>query len=141
MWDYAALARGRSQVLLLPPHHMGNTLNQVTLQGTVGAPKMTFHPDGLGPLFASADLELDRSPSTSITVAGLGSEAGVIGTMKRGEILRVEGALTLDRQSGEFYVFCHTAARFTDQGGSLSAKPPTLAELSSLGAQLVDAAT
>lgn len=118
---------------------MGHTLNQVTLQGTVGPPKITFHPDG--PLFASADLELSDQPATSITVAGLGSDAGVIGTMKRGEILRVEGELAFDRERGEFYVFCHTAARLEVRGWTLSAKPPTLEELSKLGAQLVDSAT
>ncbi|MEO6324605.1 MAG: hypothetical protein ABIT01_06285 [Thermoanaerobaculia bacterium] len=113
---------------------MDHSLNQVSLQGRVGAPIVRLTRDG--PVFASVPVAISDVPRTEITVTGLGLEAAGIACLKRGDLLRVEGSLALDPETGEYYVHASAVAKLVVRGFSVQAVSPSVDELDRLAALL-----
>lgn len=109
---------------------MEHTRNEVTVQGRTGSPVVRLSRDG--PVFASVDVEIEDLPRTTITVAGIGVDAAVIGALRPGELLRAEGVLRLDPESREFFVFAAKAVRIVQRGGELVALATPLSALDRL---------
>ena len=109
---------------------MEHTLNRVTVQGRTGSPVVRLSRDG--PVFASVDVEIEDLPHTNITVAAIGYDAAAIAALKPGEMLRAEGILRLDPESGDFFVFASRATRMAARGPEVVAIPTATSELARL---------
>jgi len=117
---------------------MEQTLNRVTVQGRAGVPMVRLSRDG--PVFASAEVEIEALPKTTITVTGIGQEAAAIAALSPGDVLRAEGPLVINPELGEFYVFADKAARMVPRGRDLVAAPPSRRDLDRLASLLTSAA-
>lgn len=113
---------------------MHHTLNQVCLQGQAGAPTVRLTRDG--PVFASVPLTISDVPRTEITVTGLGLEAAGIACLRRGDLLRAEGQLALDAETGEFYVQANAVSKLVVRGSDVQTVGPSVDELDRLAALL-----
>ncbi len=118
---------------------MPHTLNRVTVQGACGTPVVRLTRDG--PVFASADVEIEDLPKTRITVAALGLDAAAIASVVPGDVLKAEGILRRDPASGEFFVFAEHASRMVRRGFDLVAEPTSLQDLDRLASALTPAPT
>ena len=89
-----------------------------------------------GPVFASVPLTISDVPRTEITITGLGLEAAGIACLRRGDLLRAEGQLALDPETGEFYVQASAVAKLVVRGSGVQAVGPSVDELDRLAALL-----
>ncbi len=117
---------------------MEQTYNRVVVQGRAGAPTVRLSRDG--PVFASAEVEIEALPKTTVTVAAIGQEAAAIAALSPGDVLRAEGPLVVNPELGEFYVFADKAARMVRRGHDLVAAPPSKQDLERLASLLSSAA-
>ncbi|MEO6325061.1 MAG: hypothetical protein ABIT01_06705 [Thermoanaerobaculia bacterium] len=111
---------------------MSHTLNRVTVQGRAGPPFVHLQRDG--PVSASVEIEIEDLPRTNITVVGIGIDAAAIAALTPGEILRAEGILRIDPETGTFFVFAERAARMVARGGELVSQATSVNELDRLAA-------
>lgn len=111
---------------------MKHELNEITVQGRAGAP--TIRLTRGGPVFASVSVRLSELPAADVTVTGLGLEAAGIACLRPGDVLRAEGRLALDPETGEFYVQANAVARMEPFGSDLRAVAPSLEEFDRLEA-------
>jgi len=114
---------------------MKHELNEITVQGHVGAPTVRLSREG--PVFASVPVRICELPRTDVTVTGIGLEAAGIACLRRGNILRAEGRLALDPATGEVYVQATSVARMVLEGFDMRAVAPSVEELDRLAA-LID---
>jgi hypothetical protein len=118
---------------------MPHTLNRVTVQGPCGPPVLRLTRDG--PVFASTEVEIEDLPKTCITVAAIGADAAAIASVVPGDVLRVEGLLRVDPESGDVFVFAQHASRMVRRGFDLVAQPTSLQDLDRLASVLASPAT
>lgn len=116
-------------------HHLAN---EVTLQGRVGPPTVRLARGQ--PFFASVELEFSVLPRTTVTVAALGMDAATIAACRPGDLLRAEGEIALDPESGEFFVMAASATRLVVQGTALVPLRASLADFDRLEAVLASPA-
>jgi hypothetical protein len=95
---------------------MHHTTNRIVLQGRTGPPTVRLSP--AGPIFASAELQIEDQPDVTITVSGYGIAAAGIAEPATGKILRVTGTLCFDLASQSFYVLADHVWRMEHEAAS-----------------------
>jgi hypothetical protein len=103
---------------------MQHTINRVVLQGAVGPPVVKLSP--AGPIFAATELQIAETPSTTVTICGIGIDAAAIADTAAGNILRIEGQLTFDHEAQTFYVFADQVRRMVPSGMGLVPIAPSM---------------